>query len=72
MCVAVPGRVISVEEKYAQVEFGGNIIKARTGLIDVKPEDRVLVHAGYIIQTLSKSDAEEMEELMRLMEQSEK
>ena len=69
MCVAVPGRVISVDGKYAQVEFGGSIIKARTGLVNVKPEDRVLVHAGYIIQTLSKSDAEEMEELMKLMEQ---
>lgn len=69
MCVAVPGRVINVDDKYAQVEFGGSIIKARTGLVNVKPEDRVLVHAGYIIQTLSKTDAEEMEELMRLMEQ---
>lgn len=68
MCVAVPGRVVSVKEKYAQVDFGGNLVEARCGLADIEPGDYVLVHAGYIIQTLSKTEAEEMEELIQLMD----
>lgn len=64
MCVAVPGTVIEIEGKYASVDFGGSLIKARCGLTEIKPGDRVLVHAGYIIQTLSKTEAEEMEEII--------
>jgi hydrogenase expression/formation protein HypC len=34
----------------------------------VKPGDRVLVHAGCIIQKVTAKEAEEMEELMRDLE----
>lgn len=70
MCVAVPGKVAAVDDKYADVEFGGSIVKARRGLVEVKPGDYVLVHAGYIIQTLAMDEAEEMTALMKLMEES--
>lgn len=66
MCVAAPGTVLKIDGKYAEVDFGGNVIKARCGLTDIKEGDRVLVHAGYVIQTLTKTEAEEMEEIMRL------
>ena len=61
MCVAMPGRVISVKEKIARVDFDGNIIEARADLTPVKVGDRVLVHAGLIIQKLSATEAEEMD-----------
>ena len=61
MCVAMPGRVISVNEKIARVDFDGNIIEARADLTPVKVGDRVLVHAGLIIQRLSATEAEEMD-----------
>ena len=61
MCVAMPGRVISVNEKIARVDFDGNIIEARADLTSVKVGDRVLVHAGLIIQKLSATEAEEMD-----------
>lgn len=61
MCVAMPGRVISVNEKIARVDFDGNIIEARADLTPVKVGDRVLVHAGLIIQKLSATEAEEMD-----------
>lgn len=69
MCVAVPGKVISIDGKYAKVDFSGNIVEARCGLTEIKPEDYVLVHAGYIIQKLTKTEAEEMEDLMGLMKE---
>ena len=61
MCVAMPGRVISVKEKIARVDFDGNIVEARADLIPVQVGDRVLVHAGLIIQKLSATEAEEMD-----------
>lgn len=64
MCVAVPGRVISVDDKMAVIDFSGNIIKAYRGLVDVKPGDYALVHAGCIIQILKEVEAEEILELM--------
>lgn len=64
MCVAVPGRVISIDDKMAEIDFSGNRIKAYRGLVEVKPGDYALVHAGCIIQILKESEAEEILELM--------
>ena len=61
MCVAMPGRVLSVDNGIARVDFDGNIIEARADLTEVVAGDRVLVHAGLIIQKLSATEAEEME-----------
>lgn len=64
MCVAVPGRVISIDEKMAEVDFSGNRIKAYRGLVDVHPGDYVLVHAGCVIQILKEQEAVEILDLM--------
>lgn len=64
MCVALPGKVISVEEKKAVVDFSGNRVNAYTGLVKVNPGDYVLVHAGCVIQTMRWQEAEEILELM--------
>ncbi|MGM9648195.1 MAG: HypC/HybG/HupF family hydrogenase formation chaperone [Eubacteriales bacterium] len=61
MCVAMPGRVLTVENGVARVDFDGNIVEARADLTGVAPGDRVLVHAGLIIQKLSATEAEEMD-----------
>ena len=65
MCVAVPGTVIETRAKTAVVDFGGNRVEARSGLVDVVPGDRVLVHAGCILQRVSQEEAEELESLFR-------
>ena len=54
MCVALPGKVIEIQEKTAVVDFNGNQVTARTGLVDIKVGDYVLVHAGCILQKVSK------------------
>lgn len=68
MCVAIPGEVIEINEGIASVDFSGNVVEARVGLVDVKVGDYVLVHAGCVIQTVKKSEAEEIKELMAGME----
>lgn len=64
MCVAIPGKVLSIEEGKALVDFSGNQVKAYVGLVNVKVGDYVLVHAGCVIQTMKQQEAEELTELM--------
>lgn len=66
MCVALPGKVIEIKERDAVVDFNGNQVTARAGLVDVKVGDYVLVHAGCVIQKVTQQD---MEELRNLKEQ---
>ena len=69
MCVALPGKVISIGEHTALVDFDGSRVNAEAGLVRVREGDRVLVHAGCIIQKLSENDADEMEALFRELEE---
>lgn len=67
MCVALPGKVIEIKDRDAVVDFNGNQVTARAGLVDVKVGDYVLVHAGCVIQKVSKQDMDELENLNDLM-----
>ena len=68
MCVALPGKVIKLDGTKATVDFSGNLVTAEAGLVDVKIGDKVLVHAGLIIQTMDDKMADEMDELFREIE----
>lgn len=60
MCLAIPGKVVSIDGDYAQVDFGGVTKRVGLGLLDaVTMNDYVIVHAGYAIEVLNKQDAEE-------------
>ena len=64
MCVALPGKVVEIKEKDAVVDFSGNLVTARMGLVDSKEGDYVLVHAGCILQKVSTEEALSLTELM--------
>ncbi len=68
MCVAIPGTVIEIDGTKAKVDFNGNVVNAEAGLVDIKIGDKVLVHAGLIIQTMDEELANEMDELYREIE----
>ena len=63
MCVAAQGTVLSVSGRDAVVDFHGNEVTAKCGLVSVKPGDQVLVHAGCILQVLSQKEQDEMTDL---------
>jgi hydrogenase expression/formation protein HypC len=67
MCIAVPGKVISIDDlDLATVDFGGTSRIASTDLVpEVEVGDYVLVHAGFIINKLDEEDAMETLELFR-------
>lgn len=68
MCVAIPGKVLSIADGRATVDFSGNRVQAYIGLVDAKVGDFVLVHAGCVIQTMKQQEAEEIIELMNGIE----
>jgi len=64
MCLAIPVKVIAIEDDMAVVELGGVTRRASLMLVpETKVGDYVLLHAGFAIQRL---DEEEAQETLRL------
>jgi hydrogenase expression/formation protein HypC len=58
MCLAIPGKIVSVKEAQAQVDFGEGVLReVNVTLVNVRVGDYVLVHAGYAIQVLDEREA---------------
>lgn len=68
MCIAIPGKVLEVDGPTAKVDFQGNLVDVTLGLVDAKPGQYVLVHAGCAIQVMEKEQADEIADLYRDME----
>lgn len=68
MCVALPGKVLEVNGTIATVDFSGNTVQAQAGLVQVKPGDYVLVHAGCVLQVLSQEEGDMLQELFEEVE----
>ena len=68
MCLAVPGKVISIEGDHGQVDILGVRHEAELSLLeDVKVGDYVLLHAGFAIEVLDEDSANETLELFQEM-----
>ncbi|MCG9478857.1 MAG: HypC/HybG/HupF family hydrogenase formation chaperone [Actinomycetia bacterium] len=58
MCLAIPAKVIKIENNSAEVETLGVTKTVDITLIpEVRQDDYVLVHAGFAIQIVEKEDA---------------
>jgi hydrogenase expression/formation protein HypC len=58
MCLAIPAKVLSLEDAKANVDFGQGVLReVNVSLVDVKVGQYVLVHAGYAIQVLEEKEA---------------
>jgi len=77
MCLAIPGKVISVEEsnglRSGRIQFGGIV---RQASLDFVPEaevgDYVMVHVGYAISRVDEAEAQRTYELLEEMGDLEK
>lgn len=66
MCVAVPAKIISIENNMAEVEMAGVLRKVGLDLLpEAKVADYVLVHAGFAIQLVDEEEAQKTLELFR-------
>jgi hydrogenase expression/formation protein HypC len=60
MCLAIPGKIMSVKEDKAKVDFGEGVLReVNVTLVNAKVGDYVLVHAGYAIELLDEKEAQE-------------
>lgn len=73
MCLAVPGKVISIDEsnpelRMAKVNFGGvNKNICIQWVPDVKVGEYVLAHVGFALNKVDEKDAEETIKILRKM-----
>ncbi len=66
MCVAVPAKILSIQDSQARVELGGVERSASLQLTpEAKPGDYVLIHAGFAIQVLNEQEAQETLDLFQ-------
>ena len=60
MCLAIPAKVLSIKGDMAKVDFGKGVLReVNVMLVEATVGNYVLVHAGYAIQVLDESDAQE-------------
>ena len=57
MCLAIPGKIISIENDNAIVDYNGIKKSANISFIDCKINDFVLVHVGFAIQVVDEESA---------------
>jgi hydrogenase expression/formation protein HypC len=73
MCLAVPGKIISIEGtdpifRCGKVSFGGIQKQINLAYVpDAKVGDYVLVHVGFAISTIDEAEAEEVFGYLREM-----
>lgn len=61
MCLAYPGKIVTIENANAAVDFNGIEKIVNISLVpDVEIDDFVIVHAGFAIQILTSEDASEV------------
>lgn len=64
MCLAVPGKILTVENrnedlKMAKVSFGGIVMDVCLDFVpEAQPGDYVIVHVGFALNVLDESEAE--------------
>ena len=65
MCLAVPARIVELEDDKAVVDAFGNRWNCRTTLTpEVKLGDIVLIHAGFSITTVEEEEAQKTWQLI--------
>jgi len=68
MCLAVPVKVVSIQDTEAEVEIGG--VRRRVSIMltpEAKVGDYVLLHTGYAINVIDEAEAQETLKLLTEM-----
>ena len=59
MCLAIPGKIVKIEDDMADVDFGGVTRKANVSMVEAEVGMWAVVHAGFAIQLMDEEDAQE-------------
>lgn len=75
MCLAVPGKIVSVSGdeplgRAGKIDFGGVLKEASLAYVpDVRIGDYVIVHAGFALSKVDEEEAQKVFEYLRQMEE---
>jgi len=68
MCLAIPGKIVSIDNNMAIIDYGG--VKKKASLMvlpDAVIGDMVIVHAGFAISKISAEDAKKTLETFEML-----
>lgn len=66
MCLAIPSKIVKIEDNVATIDVDGVQREASLLLLeDPKVGDYVIVHAGFAINKINEEDAQESLKLLR-------
>lgn len=77
MCLAIPGKVTTINEndplmKTGKVSFGGILKEVNLAYVpEVKVDDYVIVHVGFAISILNEQEAHKVFDTLRDLENNE-
>ena len=57
MCLAIPAKIMEINDDIAKVDFGGEVKEVNLSLVNADLGDYVIVHAGFAIEILDEKDA---------------
>jgi hydrogenase expression/formation protein HypC len=75
MCLAVPGRIVSIRgddplTRMAKVNFSGILKDINLAYVpDAKVDDYVIVHVGFALNTVDESEARQVFEYLKQMDE---
>lgn len=70
MCLALPGKIVSISGEYAEVDINGNLFRAYISMLpEAKLGDYVMVHAGYALQFISEEEAKITLDILKEMDE---
>lgn len=73
MCLAVPAKVLEINDKEATVDYGGVKRTTRIDMVDAKVGEYVLIHAGFAIEVMDAETAlQTIESINQLMDEESK
>jgi len=59
MCLAVPAKVLEINRKIANVDFGGLTKAVDISLVEVEVGQYVIIHAGFALTVLDEEEAKQ-------------
>ena len=59
MCLAIPGKITAINGETADVDFGGVTKQTNVSMVDANVGDWVVIHAGFAIEVMDDTEAEE-------------
>ena len=65
MCLAVPGKIIEIQDNTAIVDYDGIKREVSLALIEAKVGDYIVANAGFAIQKINQKEAEESIKLFK-------